>query len=154
MKNKGNKKQKHIRVRHEETLEETQLGKTGQQHRWPRTNTKTDEDEMNSWRHKGEQRLYIDTNERIWYMWGLVGKGQVREWNGTTLKGRNITERQELKSDMQHTRVQFQNRKQERQQMGSWRQACLDLYCYSNWPISVCSMLAWSLLFHVAMEVL
>lgn len=52
-------------------------------------------------------------------MWGLVGKGQVRECNGTTLKGRNITERQELKSDMQHTRVQFQNRKQERQQMGS-----------------------------------
>ena len=44
------------------------------------------------------------------YRWTEAGKGQVRERNEKTLEGGKTTEREELTSDMRHTRAQFQSK--------------------------------------------
>ena len=43
-----------------------------------------------------------------------MGKGQVRERNRKTLEGGDITQREELKSNRQHMRAQFQNKTEDK----------------------------------------
>ena len=54
--------------------------------------------------------VYRHTNKGIMCRWTEAVNGQVIERNRKTQEGGKTTEREEMKCDMRHTRVQFQNK--------------------------------------------